>query len=63
PGPLTRSLRSPSPSETSESDSDVELEEYVDVEMMSVSEDEGGEIEEVEKDGDLELMREWELDF
>jgi hypothetical protein len=63
PGPLTRSLTSPSLSEASESESDVELEEYVDVETMSTSEDERNEMEEVEKDGELELMREWELDF
>ncbi|KAJ1302144.1 hypothetical protein OPQ81_000972 [Rhizoctonia solani] len=65
PEPLARSLTSPSPSEASESDSDsdLELEEYVDVETMSTSEDEGTELEEVERDGDLELMREWDLDF
>ncbi|CAE6467888.1 unnamed protein product [Rhizoctonia solani] len=61
--PLTRSLGSPSPPEASDCNSDVELEEYVDVETLSKSEDEGDEMQEVEKDGDLELMREWELDF
>ncbi|CAE6509049.1 unnamed protein product [Rhizoctonia solani] len=63
--PLSRALRSPSPFETSESDSkpDPELEEYVGVQAMSMSEDEGGEMDEVEKEGDLELMRDWDFDF
>ncbi|CAE6416980.1 unnamed protein product [Rhizoctonia solani] len=65
PEPLTRSLTSPSPSEISESDSDsdLELEEYVDIETVSASEDEGTDLEEVENDGDLELMGDWDMDF
>ncbi|QRW23435.1 BAG domain protein [Rhizoctonia solani] len=58
---LARSLLSPSPSETSESD--VELEDYVDVETMSTSGEETDEAEEVKRDGDLELMRDRDLDF
>ncbi|KAL5637862.1 hypothetical protein ACGC1H_002212 [Rhizoctonia solani] len=65
PEPLARSLTSPSPSEISESDSDsdLELEEYVDIETVSASEDEGTDLEEVENDGDLELMGDWDMDF
>ncbi|CUA74807.1 hypothetical protein RSOLAG22IIIB_11503 [Rhizoctonia solani] len=65
PDPLARSLTSPSPSNATGSDSDsgLELEEYVGVETMSLSEDEGADLEEVEKDGDLELMHDWDLDF
>ncbi|CUA71491.1 hypothetical protein RSOLAG22IIIB_09618 [Rhizoctonia solani] len=58
PEPLAHSLTSPSHSEVSNSDSysGLELEEYIDVETSSMSEDEGTDLEEVEKDGDLELM-------
>ncbi|KDN45680.1 hypothetical protein RSAG8_04764, partial [Rhizoctonia solani AG-8 WAC10335] len=65
PEPLARSLTSPSPSEVSDSDSDSdpEIEEYVDVETMSTSEDEGTDLEKVENDGDLVLMGDWDLDF
>ncbi|EUC61142.1 hypothetical protein RSOL_384320 [Rhizoctonia solani AG-3 Rhs1AP] len=63
--PPARSLTSPSPSEVSESDSDsdLELEEYVDIETMSTSGDEGTDVDEVEDDGDLELMGDWDMDF
>ncbi|KAG8690236.1 hypothetical protein FRC11_013016 [Ceratobasidium sp. 423] len=63
--PLTRSLTPPSPWEANESDSisDPELEEYVNIETMSTSEDEDTDLEEVGKNGDLEMMRDWDLDF
>ncbi|KAH7345727.1 hypothetical protein B0J17DRAFT_48151 [Rhizoctonia solani] len=45
------------------SDPDLELEQYVDVAAMSTSEDQDTNLEEVEKDRGLELMRDWDLDF
>ncbi|KAB5592871.1 hypothetical protein CTheo_3660 [Ceratobasidium theobromae] len=57
----SQSLGSPSPSETSSSDSDLRLEDYIEVEIMSASED--AEIGQVVNGGDLELMHEWDLDF
>ncbi|CAE6522471.1 unnamed protein product [Rhizoctonia solani] len=65
PDPLAQSLRSPFPSNATGSDSDsgLELEECVDVETMSLSEDEDTDLEEVENDGDLEPMHDWDLDF
>ncbi|KAG8689977.1 hypothetical protein FRC11_014597 [Ceratobasidium sp. 423] len=49
--------------QASESDSDLEPEEYVDVETICTSEDEDTELEEVEKDGDFEMMHDWDPDF
>ncbi|CAE6417012.1 hypothetical protein ACGC1H_002208 [Rhizoctonia solani] len=58
-------LASSSPSVVSHSDpkSGLELEEYVDVETMSTPEHKDTSLEEVGNDGDLELMRDWDLDF
>ncbi|KEP49495.1 BAG domain protein [Rhizoctonia solani 123E] len=60
-----RSPASSSPSAVSDSDSnsDLELEEYVDVETMSTYDHKDTSLGEVENNGDLELMRDWDLDF
>ncbi|CUA78437.1 hypothetical protein RSOLAG22IIIB_13148 [Rhizoctonia solani] len=65
PEPFARSLAPPPPSDATDSDSDleIELEEYLDVGTVFISEGGAADLEELEKGGDLELVRDWDLDF